>query len=156
MENVSQNITLILLVIALLIGCFCLWQIWTFKRIKKIFFKSSTGSDLESVIFELKTELKDLRNDHEILQQAFLALKDKSTFCIQRMGLVRFNPFKDGGGNFSFSLALMDDNQNGVILTSMYGREQNRIYTKKIENGKSESQLTEEELKAVNQANTNF
>jgi hypothetical protein len=67
---------------------------------------------------------------------------------------VRFNPFNDGGGNFSFSLALLDSHNTGIIITSMYGREQNRIYTKKIEDGKSDSPLNEEEKQAVEKANS--
>ena len=71
---------------------------------------------------------------------------------MQKVGVVRFNPFDDGGGNFSFSLALLDGHDNGVIITSMYGRQQNRIYTKKISQGASETALTEEEQQAMQEA----
>jgi Protein of unknown function (DUF4446) len=67
---------------------------------------------------------------------------------------VRFNPFADGGGNFSFSLALLNDYNTGVIITSMHGRQQNRIYAKKIEKGKCDIQLTEEEQQSILIANT--
>ena len=72
------------------------------------------------------------------------------------VGLIRFNPFNDGGGNFSFALALLDAHNTGVIITSMYGREQNRVYTKKIVEGECENQLTDEEIQAIELANSKF
>ena len=56
--------------------------------------------------------------------------------------------------NFSFSLVLLDAHNTGVVITSMYGREQNRIYTKKITNGKSDTALTDEEQQAIEIANS--
>ena len=109
---------------------------------------------MESVIYSLKQELQNSREQEAALEQGLTELKTKVTFAVQKVGLVRFNPFNDGGGNFSFSLALLDERNTGIIFTSMYGREQNRIYTKKIDQGKCEIKLTEEEEQAVEKANS--
>ncbi|MDZ4231919.1 MAG: DUF4446 family protein, partial [Candidatus Pacearchaeota archaeon] len=72
--------------------------------------------------------------------------------AVSRVGLVRFNPFHEIGGNQSFSLALLNEDTNGVVVTSHYGRESNRVYGKRIVKGKAESSLSEEEEKAIQAA----
>lgn len=73
-----------------------------------------------------------------------------SKFHLQKIGLVRFNPFERSGGEQSFVLALLDAKNNGLTINFIYTREGLRIYTKKIKNGKGEKyELTEEEKKAI-------
>jgi hypothetical protein len=81
---------------------------------------------------------KDLANIGTIIKNSF-----------QKKGMVRYNPFKDTGGNQSFSLALLDLDNNGFILTSIHGREVNRVYAKNIEKGKSAHNLSAEEKEAL-------
>jgi hypothetical protein len=147
------TIALILSALALILSGYCAWQIASINKLKKTFFAGEKALSLESVIYSLKQELRDSREQEAILEQSLTGLKTQVAFAIQKVGLVRFNPFNDGGGNFSFSMALLDEHNTGVLITSMYGREQNRIYTKKIENGKCEIKLTEEEEQAVAKAN---
>jgi hypothetical protein len=154
MTSSLPTITLILSVLALFGALYSIWQITSLNRLRKGFFAGSRGVDLQDVIESLQRELSDSRGHTEALEKILLELKDSSSFAVQKLGLVRFNPFNDGGGNFSFSLALLDAHNTGVIFTSMYGREQNRIYTKKIDNGKCEIQLTEEEQQAIAIANS--
>ncbi len=66
--------------------------------------------------------------------------------------MVRFNPFKEIGGDQSFSIALLDSNNDGIVITSLYGREGNRVFGKPIKNGKSRYLLSGEEKKAIEQA----
>ena len=153
MNTVLPNLGVILGALALLISLYCLWQTMSLNKLKKTFFAGNSGADLESIIVTLQAELKDSRGHQDALEQALLQLQHSSTFALQKLGLVRFNPFSDGGGNFSFSLALLDAHNSGTIITSMYGREQNRIYTKKITNGKADTALTDEEMEAVKLAN---
>ena len=70
----------------------------------------------------------------------------------QRIGLVRFNPFEDTGGNQSFALALLDANGDGLVLSSLHSRAGTRVYAKAINGGRSEAALSEEESEAVRQA----
>ncbi len=76
-----------------------------------------------------------------------------SQFYIQKIGLVRFNPFSDTGGDQSFILALVDDRDSGVVISGLHTRNGTRWYAKKIENGKGfEHELSMDELKAIRQA----
>ena len=79
-------------------------------------------------------------------------LKQEMRRALTKIGIKRFNPFKEIGGDQSFSVALLDEEHNGVIITSYYGRELNRVYAKQIQAGKSEHELSEEEKEAISQA----
>ena len=152
----SVNLSIIALILSLLsiLGLiFVLWQTWNFNKLRRTLFAGSTGADLENIIQSLAAQLQDLNSREADLEKNLAQLKHDLSFAIQRLGLVRFNPFADDGGNFSFSLALLDIHQNGVVITSMHGRQQNRIYTKRITAGKSETQLTAEEEQAIKLAN---
>ncbi len=115
-------------------------------------FKGKEVADLEGVIFE---QIKRLRQNEK-------NLRDLAKFCqnlekiaeksIQKTGVVRFNPFKDMGGDQSFSIALLDAYDSGLIISSLFTREGTRIYTKPIEQGNSKYPLTEEEKRAIEMA----
>ena len=123
-----------------------------FNTLKTIFFKGSAGQDLERIIESLYQQQLNMNDVQTATEQHIEKLYQQAALAVQKIGVVRFNPFNDGGGNFSFSVALLNDHNTGVIITSMYGRQQNRIYTKRLEKGASESPLTEEEQQAVAQA----
>ncbi len=76
-------------------------------------------------------------------------LKKEGELHIQKIGLVRFNPFREMGGEHSFSLALLDGKGTGIIITSLHGRERTRVYLKNIKEGKSLLDLSEEEERAL-------
>ena len=88
----------------------------------------------------------------EKLSRKLDELELKGRKHIQKIGVVRFNPFKDVGGNQSFSVAILDEDDNGVVVTGLYSREGNRIYAKPIKNGNSSFQLSEEELRAIEES----
>ena len=71
---------------------------------------------------------------------------------IQKVGIIRYNAYKDTGSDLSFTLALLDENNNGVVLNGIYSREMSNIYAKPIENGKSTYTLSDEEQKAIERA----
>jgi hypothetical protein len=72
---------------------------------------------------------------------------------VHKVGVVRFNPFKDLGGDQSFSIALLDGENNGVVVSSLHTREGNRVYAKPVELGKAvKHPLTEEEQEAIKKA----
>jgi hypothetical protein len=69
-----------------------------------------------------------------------------------RVGLVRFNPFEDTGGNQSFALALLDGRGDGFVVSSLHARAGTRVYAKAISNGSSEAALSDEESEALRRA----
>jgi len=96
--------------------------------------------------------LEELANNFEKLSEELDALKKKSKFSVQKVALIRFNPFREVGGDQSFSVALLDGNNSGVVITSLYSREENRVYGKPVKNGESEYLLSEEEKEAIERA----
>jgi len=116
----------------------------------KLFKKKKTPKNLKEVLSqfeELKKELKEISNELE-------KIKKENKFSIQKVGIVRFNPFKEIGGDQSFSIALLDGNDNGIVITSLYSLKGNRVFGKPIRNGKSKYLLSEEEKKAIGKAKT--
>jgi len=107
--------------------------------------KDIDPKSLEEVIGQLKSLKKEFKNISKELD----CLKKESMFSVQKMGVVRFNPFKDLGGNQSFSIALLDGNNDGVIVTSFYSREGNRVFGQPIKKGRSHHSLSEEEKRAI-------
>ena len=75
-----------------------------------------------------------------------------SRHAVQRVGLVRYNPFEDTGGNQSFAMALLDADANGVVLTSLHSRQATRVYLRTIIAGRCDAALSAEEAEALRQA----
>ncbi|MDQ3938834.1 MAG: DUF4446 family protein [Chloroflexota bacterium] len=80
------------------------------------------------------------------------AFEGQSRRAVQRVGLVRYNPFDDTGSNQSFALALVDGRDDGVVLSSLHSRQVTRVYLKQIIAGRSETALSEEETEALRRA----
>lgn len=138
---------------------FCLiWvilQIKNINRLKAIFLQTEKGNSLENALINIYNELGELKKESLINAEEIKKLQDSHKLAIQKIGVVRYSPFADGGGNYSFSIALLNQNDTGVIITNMYGRQQSRVYTKKILNKYCETPLTEEEKQAILEATNN-
>ena len=97
-------------------------------------------------------DLKDVLERLKGLEEANEKLSRKLNNSLQKVGIVRFNPFKEIGGDQSFSIAVLDADNNGFVITSHYGRESNRVYAKPVGNGNSSYPLSKEEQEAINKA----
>ena len=102
---------------------------------------------------EILEFLERLDKDIKAINQDLQDFKKQSRASLQKVGIKRFNPFKEVGGDQSFSIALLDADNNGLVLTGYYSREMNRVYTKPIENGQSKYPLSDEEIEAIKKAN---
>jgi len=100
---------------------------------------------------------KKQEKEIELLKKNLAGLVVQSQFHIQKIGLVRFNPFERMGGEQSFVVALMDNQDTGITLNFIYTKEGLRVYTKRIKKGKGEEyELSEEEKKAIVKAKENI
>ena len=114
--------------------------------------KLGNGKDIDEnlkVYMDRVQKVEDLNK--EIIQYCERLDKTVDT-CIQKIGIVRYNAFKDVGSNLSFTLALLDNNNNGVVLNGIYSRDNSNIYAKPIKDGKSEYILSDEEKEAIEKA----
>ncbi|HJT38110.1 MAG TPA: DUF4446 family protein [Actinomycetota bacterium] len=86
------------------------------------------------------------------LREETLALQDAVARAVQRVGVVRFDAFEDLGGMLSFAVAMLDQEGSGVVLSSINGRNETRIYAKPVEHGGSRINLSGEEEEAIRRA----
>jgi hypothetical protein len=108
--------------------------------------------NLEEILNEHLNSVKlalDRVNEVELLNKRHENILRK---CYQKMTVVRFNAFENTGSDLSFAIALLDKNGDGVVLSSIYGRDESRAYAKPITNGQSKYHLSTEEIDAVNKA----
>lgn len=101
---------------------------------------------------ELLSQFRDLKKKVDKNSKSIEDLEDNIQLTIQKIGITRFSPFKETGGDQSFAVALLDKKDNGLLLTSIYSRERNRIFAKPVEEGKSQYKLLEEEKEAIEKA----
>lgn len=151
------NAELVLLATLLFFLLVCLYVLSArLRRIEKKhsdMFRASTGSTLEDVIMGSVDEIEDLKEQIKKLGSHCLFLEDVLLRrALKSPGLVRYNAFHDTGSELSFSLALLDDQCDGVVLTSIYGREESRSYAKPVDKGKSSCHLSAEEEAAIKKA----
>ena len=114
--------------------------------------KLGNGKNIDEnlkVYMDRVQKVEDLNK--EIIQYCERLDKTVDT-CIQKIGILRYNSFKDVGSNLSFTLALLDNNNNGVVLNGIYSRDNSNIYAKPIKDGKSEYILSDEEKEAIEKA----
>lgn len=103
-------------------------------------------------IKKLLSRFNILEENFEKISGKIKKIEKENEINIQKVGIVRFNPFKEVGSDQSFSVALLDGRNNGVVVTSLYTREGNRVYGKPIKNSQSEYQLSGEEEEAISMA----
>jgi hypothetical protein len=119
----------------------------------RTFFEGKNGKDLEEVVVRKIEEIKQLDKDIQDLYEVSNKINNLALRSVHRVGVIRFNPFKDIGGDQSFSVALLDGKNSGITISSLHTREGTRVYIKPINKGKSEKYpLTKEEERAILEA----
>ena len=101
---------------------------------------------------EVLEYLKELEKKIEGVSKRLEKLEKKNKFSLQKIEILRYNPFSEIGGNQSFSVVLLDGNNDGAVITSIYSRDGNRVYAKPIKNGVSKYSLSEEEKEVLSRA----
>lgn len=151
-----QNIVIVLVVIeVLLLGMMLFFGLRLHKlRIQmKTFLSGKEGRDLEKVLTDQLTEVRELDQEIQELFEISNRLRELVLKSLHKTSVVRFNPFKEVGGNQSFSVALLDGKNSGVVLSSLHTREGTRVYAKPVVSGKqTQFPFTEEEKTAIEQA----
>jgi hypothetical protein len=122
------------------------------KSLRELFPKDE-GNDIrerfsEVISFMQETQKKDIN-----LNKNLKEIYREGLGHIQRVALLRYNPYGDTGGNVSFSLALLDGRGTGVVITSLHTRAGTRVYTKEVVESKSDLQLSKEEIEVIKKAN---
>lgn len=146
----------LLLVILLAAGTVALvvldWRLGRLLRRYQALVRGTAGESLEGVIEDCARRVRQLEGDLDDLKGFVEDIHLASRRHVQGLGVVRFNAFQNTGGDQSFALALLDGAGDGVVVSSLYGRDESRVYAKPVEQGSSRYALTAEEQQAVDQA----
>lgn len=138
------NMLLFIVVIALIV--------YVSKINKKylIFMKKlGNGNNLDEMLKKYLLDVAEIKQDNLEIKAYYTKLDTDIASGIQKIGLIRYNAFQNVGSDLSFALALLDRDNNGVVLNGLYGSESSNIYAKPIKNGQSTYQLSEEEKEAL-------
>ena len=108
--------------------------------------------DLEAVLGQHLETVHEVGQDLDELTARMAVLESAGRHHYARQGLVRFSPFEDTGGNQSFALALLDETDDGLIISSLHSRTGTRIYAKAVTNGKADATPSPEEAQAIDAA----
>jgi len=145
----TQNLLLIALSILVFILVF--QNFFLRSRYKRIFRKNKEFS-IENVISEHLSRTDRVEKDMEALLKDIVKLQEHSKKMVQKANMKRYNAFSDTGSNQSFTISLLDANNNGLLLTGLHSREGVRLYAKPVADGSSEHQLSNEEAEILREA----
>lgn len=147
---------LLLGAIGLFIGSISLYRSHQLnQRLDKLFSGLDESGTIEDTLEHHFSNVKGVRDKLEDIQQNYKHLSQIAAASIQKTAIIRFNPFKHTGGDQSFVLALLDNHDSGLLLTSIHSREGTRIYIKPITYGSSDHTLSKEEKSALENAKGN-
>ena len=115
--------------------------------------KNASKKSLSAILDEVLKQIDLSKKDVDILKNRCDKIEKEGLLHIQKIGLLRFNPFKDTGGDQSFILSLIDGGDTGVVISGLYSRSGTRWYAKRVVGGRGiEHELSDEEKKAIKEA----
>ncbi|HEV8230544.1 MAG TPA: DUF4446 family protein [Candidatus Limnocylindria bacterium] len=154
--------TLSLLVVVLLaaVGLLALWVAWLQRseallrrRLRRVLPEGESGG-IDEILDRHIKRMDGLNERLDALNKLHHELEDLSHRTIQKVGVIRYNPFSDTGGDQSFAIAMLDSHGNGVVLSSLHSRTDTRVFAKPVQSGRSRYPLSDEEQDAIKKALT--
>lgn len=149
MNTKLQLAFFVLALIAIIVEAF--WIISTEKRLRR-FFLGKKAKDLEDTILSLESDIRKLESAKEAMGKEIGMLHSKMKKSIRGLETIRFNPFPDQGGNQSFAIGMLDEEGDGLVLSSLYSRDRMSVFAKPVKGGVSSYELTAEEKDALSKA----
>ncbi|ETA81315.1 DUF4446 family protein [Youngiibacter fragilis] len=157
-EMVYENIGVIAIALAALFLVYTVIFILLLVRTNKLqrkltrLMKGSSAVSIEEMISSYQEKVETAKQNSEMCVDNLKLLNSQIRNCVQKVGVVRFKAFEDVGSDLSYSVALLDDHNDGVVITSLFGRNISTSYAKPIEKGESKYALSDEEMYAMNKA----
>ena len=142
----------ILAVAAFIAAVFAFVKVGGFEKRLSTIFRGEEGKDLEGVIAEATRRLVSAEQEFKNLRDDVARIDVMAEKSVQKVGVVRFNPFEGVGGDQSFALALLDSHDNGLVISSLFTREGTRVFSKPIVRSESKYHLSDEEKEAIRRA----
>ncbi len=145
---------LLFLVMIVLAGWVSLLE-WRHRQLTaslRLLMTGRDGVDLETTLREFVARLEQIEQATQAMDHRVTDLEVKQPYLVQHIGVVRFNPFLDKGGDQSFVVAILDDHADGAVISALHGRNDVRVYAKPVIGGQSTYTLTAEEKEAIARA----
>lgn len=146
-----MSITILFYIVSAFVLIILLWILIIEIRLKRIF-AGTKAKNLEESLVILGKKLKDFEENQSKIDKHLLTIDNRLNKSIRNIETLRFNPFVEAGGNQSFAVAFLNDEGDGVILSSLYARDRMSVFAKPILKGKSSFELSSEEKSVLNKA----
>ncbi len=122
------------------------------KEYRDFMKKIGNGENIQESLEKYINELELIKKENNKIKDYYKKLDNKVAKCTQKIGLIRYSAFKDTGSDLSFALALLNEENTGIVLNGIYSMEMSNIFSKPVEKGVSKYTLSEEEKQAINVA----
>ena len=154
----EQTLSLVVVALVVAVVVLALWVAWLQRseallrrRLRRVLPEGQSGGIDEILERQLK-RIDSLTERVDALNKLHRELEDLSQRTIQKVAVIRYNPFSDTGGDQSFAIAMLDSLGNGVVLSSLHSRTDTRVFAKAVQGGRSKYQLSDEEQDAIKKA----
>ena len=111
--------------------------------------KLGNGENVEKILSEYLKIVDEMMKKSKNHEEEIIRLENNLKKCVQKVGIVRYNAYGDTGSDLSFTLALMDSEDNGVVVNGLYSRESSSIFAKPLIKGETKYNLSAEEIQAI-------
>ena len=143
---------LVLILILFILNIVALVKLSKWKKKYESFMLGKNAKSMEKEIKNLFTDIEFLKNSVSSNKKEIRLIYRRLKTTYQKLGIVKYDAFNQMGGQLSFALALLDENNDGLILTGIFGRNESTTYAKPVDKGISRYDLSEEELDVLNEA----
>ena len=143
---------LILFILVIVLIVLFIVQMNRYKKLDERFRAFMTGADGASLEEKMAILFKDVRKlkEHDLIHKKDITdMRHVLLSCFQKVGIVKYDAFREMGGQLSFSIAMLDQEDNGFVMNSVHSASSSYVYTKEIENGRSAIELSDEEKEAL-------
>jgi Protein of unknown function (DUF4446) len=158
MQLDERTLSTLVVVLVAAVAVLVLWVAWLqrsdvqLRRRLRRLIGDAEGAGLDELLDRQFRRLDTVAERLEALTRLHHELEGLAQRSIQKVGVTRFNPFADTGGDQSFAIALLDADGNGVVLSSLHGRADTRVFAKQVQAGRSKHALSDEEQDAIRKA----
>lgn len=138
--------------LSFLLSLFAVYNWYTLNKRHKELFNGESGKKIEEKLHGYLDKVKKVESDQVDVRKVLNILSNQSNKSLQKVSFMRYNPYGDVGGDQSFSICVLDLQNNGYIVSSLHNRESTRVYGKKVVAGVSQHSLAKEEEQVLGKA----
>lgn len=143
-------LNLIVAIVLLVLGISNRHKIVKLQSKYNTFMNGLSECNLEELLMEYINKVNKADMKNKVIENRLNDIERSILKCVQKIGIVRFNAFDDVGSDLSFSVAFLDENDDGVVFSGIYSRESSCTYAKPVSFGNSKYSLSAEEIEAIN------